>query len=81
MSNDSDNLVLEHLKRIQIQLANLNHEMKELRQDVRNTHSQIVSCRRDVLSLEENQASSALRIDRFSDNLSLINTRLDIRTE
>ncbi len=71
-------LVLEHLKRIQASLANLEAGQSEMRQRLSAMETGIAGIRRDLALLAETDAHLAARLDSQGDRLERIERRLDI---
>ncbi len=71
-------LALEHLKRIQASLANLETGQGEMRQRLSALETGIAGIRRDLALLAETDAHMAARLDSQGDRLARIERRLDI---
>ena len=78
MSDEPENLVLEHLKVIRSELAALRDDLRELRDRQVETHTAVLAVRRDQIHDAETGANLAARVDRLADRLERIERRLDL---
>jgi prefoldin subunit 5 len=78
MTDNVENLVLEHLKRIQATLDEMRGEMRELRTRQNETHAAVIALRRDQANDAEISAHLQVQLDSVKDRLSSIERRLEL---
>ena len=78
MTDNVENLMLEHLKRFQVTLESMQQDIRELKVRQSETHSAVLALRRDQLGDAETTAHMQSQIDRFHDRLDRIERRLDL---
>ena len=82
MSENVDNLVLEHLRLLRNELATLRTEMHEEFRDVKlrlgSVESVVVSLRRDAADQMSDVVRQQLRIDQLAERLERIERRLEL---
>ena len=78
MSDNIENLILEHLKKIQAELARINHKQDEHTQRLGRIEVAISSVRRDIAHNDESWAEQSVRIDQLAERLERIERRLEI---
>ena len=78
MSENVENLMLEHLKRFQATLDSMQRDIRELKVRQSETHTAVLALRRDQLSDAEITAHMQAQMDRFGDRLDRIERRLDL---
>lgn len=78
MSDEPENIVLEHLKAIRSELAVVRDDLRELRDRQVETHTAVLAVRRDQIHDAETGANLAVRVDRLTDRMDRIERRLDL---
>jgi len=78
MSDNVENLMLEHLKKFQATLDSVQRDVRELKVRQSDTHAAVLALRRDQLSDAESTAHMQAQMDRFGDRLDRIERRLDL---
>ncbi len=69
--NVTNELLLEHLKRLQDEAANARQERKEIRDELRVIKSHIVALAQSDLNRDSQQGSIYVRLDRIERRLDL----------
>jgi hypothetical protein len=78
MNDNVDNLMLEHLKKFQATLEGMQYDIRELKPRQSETHTAVLSLRRDQVGDAEVTAHMQAQIDRFGDRLDRVERRLDL---
>ncbi|WP_174286302.1 hypothetical protein [Sphingomonas bacterium] len=78
MTDNVDNLMLEHLKKFQATLDSMQRDIRELKVRQSETHSAVLALRRDQLGDAEVTAHMQTQMDRFGDRLDRVERRLDL---
>jgi len=78
MTENVENLMLEHLKRFQPTLDRVVREMRELKTRQNETYSAVLGLRRDQLGDAELAAHLQVQLDAVSDRLDRIERRLEL---
>ena len=78
MSDNVENLMLEHLKKFQTTLDSMQRGIRELKVRQSETHTAVLALRRDQLNDAEVTAGVQAQMDRFGDRLDRIERRLDL---
>jgi hypothetical protein len=78
MADQVDNLMLEHLKRFQATLDNMQRDLRELKVRQSETYTAVLALRRDQLGDAEVTAHMQAQMDRFGDRLDRVERRLDL---
>ena len=78
MSENVENLTLEHLKRIQATLDQVNERLDGLTTRQTETHSAVLSLRRDQLNDAEVSAHLQAQLDSMRARLARIENRLEL---
>ena len=78
MADDVENLILEHLKRFQATLERIDHRLGELTTRQTETHTAVLSLRRDQVNDAETSAHLQTQLDYVRDRLDRIERRLDL---
>ena len=78
MSNGTDNLVLEHLKRFQSGQERIERKLDEVITRIGQLEIGVASLRRDFAHSDENTAGMGVRMDRLSDRIERIERRLEL---
>ena len=74
----TNELLLEHMKAMRAELAALAVQIRELRDRQTETHAAVVALRRDQAADAEVAATLAVRVDRISDRVEIIEKRLEL---
>ncbi len=78
MTENVENLLLEHMKRFQATLDSVQRDIRELKIRQSETHTAVLALRRDQVTDAEAAAHLQAQIDRFGDRLDRIERRLDL---
>ena len=78
MSNNVENLLLEHLKAIRADIAGIKADLKENTHRLGRVELAIAGLRRDMAHYEEGSAEQGLRMDRLAERIERIEKRLDL---
>ncbi|MBY0520295.1 MAG: hypothetical protein K2P79_07705 [Sphingomonas sp.] len=78
MTENVENLLLEHMKRFQATLDIVQRDVRELKIRQSETHTAVLAPRRDQVTDAEVTAHMQAQMDRFGDRLDRIERRLDL---
>ena len=78
MTENVENLLLEHLKRFQATLDRMERELRELKARIANIESGQVSLLQHLSHQAATHAAQPVAIDRMSDRLDCIERRLEL---
>jgi septal ring factor EnvC (AmiA/AmiB activator) len=78
MTDNIDNIVLEHLRAIRAEIASVKEDTREIKSRLIIVESGIASLRRDGGDFAASIADQHLRYDRLSDRIDRIEKRLDL---
>lgn len=78
MSDEVDNIVLEHLKRFQSSIDRVERELREIKTRQNETHSAVVGLRRDQAGDAEVSAHLQVQLDGVKDRIERIERRLEL---
>jgi phage shock protein A len=78
MSENVDNLILEHLKRFQAGQERIERKLEEVIARIGQLEIGVASLRRDVAHADENAAGMSVRMDRMSERIEPIERRLEL---
>ena len=78
MTDDVENLMLEHLKRFQATLDDVKRDVREIKMRQSETHAAVIGLRRDQLSDAAITAHMQVQMDSFHDRLDRIERRLEL---
>lgn len=78
MSDNVENMLLEHLKRFQATLERIERKQEETINRLGHLEVSVASLRRDIAHGEEVDASSGVRLDRLSERIDRIERRLEL---
>lgn len=81
MSDDNENLVLEHLRHIRGRVDLIAEDMKEVKHRLSSLESSLSLVRRETIIGDETDARQQTSIDRIMERLERIEHRLDLRNE
>lgn len=81
MSDDNENLVLEHLRHIRGRVDLIADDMKEVKHRLSSLKSSLSLVRRETIIGDETDARQQTSIDRIMERLERIEHRLDLRNE
>ena len=79
MAENVENLMLEHLKKFQATQELTNQRLSELTIRQSETHSAVLSLRRDQVNDAEVVAHVQVQLDRVQDRLARIERRLELK--
>jgi hypothetical protein len=78
MTDNIENMLLEHLKRFQATLERIERKQEETITRIGHLEVSVAGLRRDIAHGEEVDASGAVRIDRLSERIDRIERRLEL---
>lgn len=78
MTENVENLLLEHMKRFQASLDRVEREFRDLKTRQNETHSAVLGLRRDQLGDAELAAHLQVQLDSVGDRLGRIERRLEL---
>ena len=78
MADTVENLMLEHLKRFQATLERIDHRLGELTVRQTETHTAVLSVRRDQVNDAESAAHLQVQLDHLKDRLDRIERRFEL---
>jgi uncharacterized coiled-coil protein SlyX len=78
MTDSTDNLVLEHLKRFQAGQDRIERELKEIRNRLSQLEIGVAGVRGDLAHLSGDQARQQVTMDALSDRVERIERRLEL---
>lgn len=78
MTDNVENLMLEHLKRFQATLERIDHKLSELTTRQSDTHAAVLGLRRDQINDAEVTAHLQVQLDVVKDRLDRLERRLDL---
>jgi septal ring factor EnvC (AmiA/AmiB activator) len=78
MTDDTTNLVLEHLKRFQAGQDRIERELKEIKGRLSQLEIGVASIRGDIAHHSGDQARQQLSIDTLADRIDRIERRLEL---
>jgi uncharacterized coiled-coil protein SlyX len=78
MTEPTENLILEHLKRFQVELAAARDRDSEMLNRLGRLEIALAGLRRDVAHFDEGAAEQSLRMDRLAERVARIERRLEL---
>jgi hypothetical protein len=78
MTDSIENLILEHLKRFQVELAAARDRDSEMLARLGRLEIAIAGLRRDMAHFDEGSAEQSLRLDRLAERVDRIERRLEL---
>lgn len=78
MSDNVENMLLEHLKRFQATLERIERKQEETITRIGHLELSVAGLRRDIAHGEEIDATSGVRIDRLSERVDRLERRLEL---
>lgn len=78
MTDQTESLMLEHLKRFQATLDRVERKQEETVNRIGHLEVSLAGLRRDIAHGDEIDASGAVRMDRLSERLDRIERRLEL---
>jgi chromosome segregation ATPase len=78
MTDNTENLMLEHLKRFQAGQERIEKKLDEVVSRLGNLEMSVAGIRRDLAHLEENDAIMSVRMDRLNERVERIERRLEL---
>jgi predicted trehalose synthase len=78
MTDQTESLMLEHLKRFQATLDRVERKQEETVSRIGHLEVSLAGLRRDIAHGDEIDASGAVRMDRLSERLDRIERRLEL---
>jgi len=78
MTDNIENIVLEHLRALRQGQSNIEQELRELQARISGLESLIISSRRDSLYHQEELARQQVSIDHLKERIQYIEKRLEL---
>ena len=78
MTDSTENLILEHLKRFQAGQERIEYKLEEVITRIGQLELGFASLRRDFAHADENAAGMSVRMDRMSERIQRIEKRLEL---
>ena len=78
MTDNVENMMLEHLKRFQISLDRIERDLRDVKTRQNETHSAVIGLRRDQVQDAEVSANIHVQLDTVKDRLDRIERRLEL---
>lgn len=78
MTDQVENLMLEHLKRFQAGQERIERKLEEVIVRIGNLEVGVAGLRRDFAHADENAAAMSVRMDRMNDRIERIEKRLEL---
>ncbi|MHB1531477.1 hypothetical protein [Acidithiobacillus sp.] len=78
MTDNTESLILEHLKRFQVGQDRIERKLEEIITRMGNLEISVASLRRDFGHSEEIAASMSVRVDRLNERIERIERRLEL---
>ena len=78
MTDHVENMLLEHMKRFQATLEQIQRELRELKLRQSETHAAVLGIRRDQVNDAEITAHMQVQLDGVRDRLDRVERRLDL---
>lgn len=80
MTDNVENLIVEHLRGLRAGQERIEHELRELKSRMTSVESGIASLRRDGADFASTTADQHARYDRLADRIDRIEKRLELQT-
>jgi hypothetical protein len=78
MTDHVENMLLEHMKRFQAMLEQIQRELREVKLRQSETHAAVLGIRRDQVNDAEITAHMQVQLDGVRDRLDRVERRLDL---
>lgn len=78
MSDTTDNLILEHLKRFQAGQDRIERKLEEIVNRIGHLEVGLAGLRRDFAHADEAAAAMSVRLDRMNDRIERVERRLEL---
>ena len=78
MTDNTENLLLEHLKKFQATLERIERKQEETISRIGHLEISVAGLRRDIAHGEEIDATGSVRVDRLAERIDRIERRLEI---
>ncbi len=78
MTDNIENIILEHLKRFQVGQDRIERKLEEVVTRLGALEVSVASVRRDIAHNEENTAAMSVRMDRLNERIDRIERRLEL---
>lgn len=78
MSDDADNLVLEHLRGMRGSQERVEHELREIKNRITGLESGVAGIRRDAAHDNDKAVQQQIGLDQLSERIERIEKRLEI---
>lgn len=78
MTDNTENIILEHLKRFQTDMNELKRDSKEILSRISHLEIGMAAVRRDIAHADENSAILSARMDRINERIERIERRLEL---
>ena len=81
MTNNIENLILEHLRALRGGQDRIEHELREVQSRLSSLEAAVIGVRRDAVYTQEDVARQQLSIDHLKERIQRIERRLELRDE
>jgi hypothetical protein len=78
MTENVENLILEHLRGLRAGQASIVHEIRELQSRVSSLKAAVLGTKRDLVFTQEDVARQQVSIDTIKERLTRVERRLDL---
>jgi chromosome segregation ATPase len=81
MTDNVENLILEHLRAIRADISGIKDDVREIKQRLTSLEAAVAGLRRDNANLYDDMAGHHARYDRLAERVERIERRLDLRND
>ena len=81
MTDNVENLILEHLRAIRADISGIKDDVREIKQRLTSLEAAVAGLRRDNANLYGDMADHHTRYDRLAERMERIERRLDLRND
>jgi len=81
MSENVENLIIEHLRVLRGGQDRIEHELREVQSRLSSLEAAVIGSRRDAVHTQEDVARQQVSIDYLKERIHRIERRLDLRDE
>ena len=78
MAEQTDNIILEHLKAIRAELAEIKADTSDIKLRLRSVDTSVIELRRNDVHLFEDDARQQVSLDKLIERIQRIEKRLDL---
>ena len=81
MTDNVENLILEHLRALRGGQDRIEHELREVQSRLSSLETAVIGLRRDIVFTQEDVVRQQLSIDHLKERLNRVERRLELRDE